>query len=298
MLAKLSFSSVSKFVVPAAVTAAAIGTAYHFSTYSSIYNESGKTFKGDNEWVDLKLKKTEELSNDTKKFFFELLNKDDVSGLVTASCVLAKYVTPKGSNVIRPYTPISDINEKGIIEFVIKVYPEGKMGNHVAGLKEGETLSFKGPLVKWKYEPNSFKEVVLIGGGSGITPLYQLVHTITKDPSDKTKVKLFYGNKTEKDILIKKELDELAKKYPEKFEVVYFLDSAPSGWSGKTGFISKDYLSTVLPPPAEKGLKIFVCGPPPLYKAISGDKVSPQDQGELTGALADLGYSKDQVFKF
>ena len=33
------------------------------------------------------------------------------------------------------------------------------------------------------------------------------------------------------------------------------------------------------------------------YKAISGGKKSPNDQGELDGILKELGYSKDQVYK-
>lgn len=35
-----------------------------------------------------------------------------------------------------------------------------------------------------------------------------------------------------------------------------------------------------------------------MYKAISGMKKSPSDQGELEGYLKDLGYSKDEVYKF
>ena len=44
--------------------------------------------------------------------------------------------------------------------------------------------------------------------------------------------------------------------------------------------------------------KVFVCGPPGLYKAISGPKVSPTDQGELTGALKDLGFEKNMSLNF
>ena len=68
--------------------------------------------------------------------------------------------------------------------------------------------------------------------------------------------------------------------------------------TGGAGFIGKDLLKTVLPEPKEDNIKIFVCGPPGLYKAISGPKVSPKDQGELTGILKELGYTKDQVYKF
>mgnify|MGYP001344644616 FL=1 len=33
-------------------------------------------------------------------------------------------------------------------------------------------------------------------------------------------------------------------------------------------------------------------------KAFSGPKNSPSDQGEVTGVLADLGASKQNVYKF
>lgn len=54
----------------------------------------------------------------------------------------------------------------------------------------------------------------------------------------------------------------------------------------------------MLPEPKHDNMKIFVCGPPGMYKAISGAKNSPFDQGELTGVLKEMGYSKDQVYKF
>ena len=47
------------------------------------------------------------------------------------------------------------------------------------------------------------------------------------------------------------------------------------------------------PAPAPDVL-IFVCGPPAMYETLSG----PRGEGELTGVLRDLGYSKEQVIKF
>lgn len=286
----------SKFVLP--VAAAAVGLAsYSFTSSSFIANEPSKAFKGGDEWIDLKLISSHDLSHDTKHLVFELPNKDDVSGLVTASLLMTKFVTPKGSNVIRPYTPVSDTEQAGTIDFVVKKYEGGKMSSHIHDLKPNDTLSFKGPFVKWKWEPNQFKSIALIGGGTGITPLYQLIHEITKNPADKTQVSLFYGSQTPDDILIKKELDALAAKHKDQVKIVYFVDKADASWKGETGYISKEFLQKNLPAPGPDN-KIFVCGPPPLYKAVSGPKVSPTDQGELTGSLAELGFSKENVFKF
>jgi cytochrome-b5 reductase len=41
-----------------------------------------------------------------------------------------------------------------------------------------------------------------------------------------------------------------------------------------------------------------VCGPPPMMKAMSGDKAKDKSQGELSGLLKDLGYAAEGVFKF
>ncbi|RLV96495.1 NADH-cytochrome b5 reductase 2 [Spathaspora sp. JA1] len=297
-----SFAKLSnpRYLFPIAGVAASIGLAYHYSTMSApIFNESKVTFKGNDEWVDLKLLKVEDLTHNTKHLTFKLNSADEVSGLVTASCLLTKFVTAKGNNVIRPYTPVSDTEQKGTIEFVIKKYETGKMSNHIFNLKENETLSFKGPIVKWKWEPNQFKSIALIGGGTGITPLYQLLHEITKNPADKTKVNLIFGNVSTDDILIKKEIDAIAKAHKDQVKVTYFVDKTKDGeaWEGKVGYVTKDFLASELDKPSAD-TKIFVCGPPGLYKSVSGPKVSPTDQGELTGALAELGYSKEQVFKF
>ena len=128
--------------------------------------------------------------------------------------------------------------------------------------------------------------------------MYQLIRAIFKNPSDKTKVTLVFGNLSEPDILLKPELQDLENTYPNRFRAFYVLDHPPEGWMQGKGHITKELLKTVLPEPKADNVKVFVCGPPGLYKAISGAKKSPADQGELTGILKELGYSKEQVYKF
>ena len=128
--------------------------------------------------------------------------------------------------------------------------------------------------------------------------MYQLCRAIFKNPDDKTKVTLVFGNVTEEDILLKRELEDLENQYPQRFRAFYSLDSPSESWIKGTGRITQDVLKTVLPEPKVENIKVFVCGPPGLYQAISGTKNSPADQGELSGYLKALGYSKDQVYKF
>jgi cytochrome-b5 reductase len=196
------------------------------------------------------------------------------------------------------YSLANESEIPGYLELVVKAYPNGPMSEHIHSLNVDQRLSMKGPIVKYPWEANKHNHVCLIAGGTGITPMYQLARHIFKNPEDKTKVTLVFGNVTEKDILLKKELEELENTYPQRFKAFYVLDQPPKEWTGGKGFISKELLKTVLPEPKEDNIKLFVCGPPPMYKAISGPKVSPKDQGELEGILKELGYNKEQVFKF
>lgn len=184
------------------------------------------------------------------------------------------------------------------MDLLIKKYPGGPMSTHIHNLSPGDTLEVKGPIPKYWWTTNKHREIALIAGGTGITPMWQLIHDIFADPYSKTKVTLVFGNLKEEDILMKKELQDLENMFPWKFRAFYTLDDPPQEWRGEKGFITKDLLKQVLPEPKEGDIKIFVCGPPGLMKAISGGKKSPKDQGELSGILKELGYKEDQVYKF
>ena len=184
------------------------------------------------------------------------------------------------------------------MDLVVKRYPNGPMSEHIHSMNPDQRLSFKGPLPKYVWEANKHHHIALIAGGTGITPMYQLARAIFSNPDDKTNVTLVFGNVAEEDILLKREFEELENTYPQRFRAFHVLDNPPEVWQQGKGRIDKGLLKTVLPEPKREDIKIFVCGPPGMYNAICGTKPSPKDQGELTGILKELGYSKDQVYKF
>jgi Oxidoreductase NAD-binding domain len=98
----------------------------------------------------------------------------------------------------------------------------------------------------------------------------------------------------EDDVILQKELDELAAKHDNI--TVKYVFSAPKRGAPK-GYITESFLKAELPAPSDQ-LKVFVCGPPGFYKAISGVKNPDKSQGELDGYLKNLGFTKDQVLKF
>jgi len=293
----------SKAVLYAAAilgVAVAGGTYYFTSGMGKALPPAEITLKGDDQWIDLKLVGITPVTHNTKKFRFELPSENHVSGLKTASALLTKFQGPEDKKpVIRPYTPINDEGARGYMELLIKRYEGGPMSSHIHGMTVDQTLSFKGPIPKYEWTPNKHDQIALIAGGTGITPMYQLMRAIFSNPDDKTKVTLIVGNLSEDDVLLKQELAHFENTYPQRFRALYILDKAPktAGWATQ-GRVTKELLKTSLPEPGSGNYKIFVCGPPGLYKAVSGTKISPKDQGELAGMLKDLGYKKEDVFKF
>ena len=80
--------------------------------------------------------------------------------------------------------------------------------------KVGDSMQVKGPYVKLAYEPNKWSSVGMVAGGTGITPMYQLILEMLANPRDKTEIRLIYASRTEADIILKTELDALATVYP------------------------------------------------------------------------------------
>ncbi|ETW86565.1 hypothetical protein HETIRDRAFT_437452 [Heterobasidion irregulare TC 32-1] len=256
-------------------------------------------------FLDFKLKRVVPYNHNTATFVFELPN-NEASLLPVASCLLVRASDPaaltdaKGRPVVRPYTPVSQPDAPGELALLVKKYDAGNASKHIHDLKVGDTLAIKGPIAKFPYKVNEFDEVALIGGGSGITPLYQILTYALADPSNKTKFKLVFANQTEADILLREEFDALRKAHPDTFDVLYAVDKPESGkaWTGHTGFLSKDVLKQHLAPPSlNDKVKVFVCGPPGQVAAIAGKKEGPK-QGAVGGILKELGYTEDQVYKF
>lgn len=98
-------------------------------------------------------------------------------------------------------------------------------------MKVGEELLIKGPIPKYPWSANKHSHVALIAGGTGITPMWQLARGIFKNPEDKTKVTLIFGNLTEEDILMKEDWEKLEKEFPDRMRAFYMLDKAPEGLS-------------------------------------------------------------------
>jgi len=178
------------------------------------------------------------------------------------------------------------------------------MSQHVDSLQIGDTLDMKGPkghleyLGKGKFTVKLMRKPLqernathfgMIAGGTGITPMLQVIHAVFRDAKDSsTTASLLYANQTEDDILVREELEQLAKDYPNRFKLHYTLDRPPQVWNGSTGFITKDMIQNNVLRNSSKSdsTQILMCGPPPMLKFA------------CVPALTELGFTEDNRFSF
>lgn len=233
----------------------------------------------------------DKLSHDSYRFVFQLPNATDSIGLPTGQHVSIR-AKINGETVMRSYTPTSNNTDLGRLELVIKAYPNGKLTSYLTNLALGAQVEFAGPKGAMKYSRGLCKHIGMVAGGSGITPMYQVIRAICEDPSDSTTVSLLFANRTEGDILLRRELDGFAEKYPQKFKVHYILDNPPEKWAYTKGYVTKELIAERLPAAASE-TKIMLCGPPGMIKATTANLVALGF--DKPGAFSKAG---DQVFVF
>ncbi|EFY89032.1 cytochrome b5 reductase, putative [Metarhizium acridum CQMa 102] len=251
-----------------------------------------KGFLEPKEYKSLRLIKKEVLSPNVYLFVFQLPGPQDVIGLPIGQHVAIK-ANVGGSDISRSYTPTSNNTDIGRLELVIKCYPDGALtGKYLQHLQLGDSVLFRGPKGAMKYTKGLCKEIGMIAGGTGITPMYQLIRAICEDDSDTTQISLMYANRTEEDILLRKELEAFAGNYPKNLKIWYMLEQPPPKWAYGKGYVTKELMASKLPKPSPD-TKVMICGPPGMVNASKKSLIALGF--EAPGAVSKM---TDQIFCF
>ncbi|KAF2004035.1 NADH-cytochrome b5 reductase 1 [Amniculicola lignicola CBS 123094] len=259
-----------------------------------MYTAGSKPVLKRDQFQNFELKEKTILSHNTAIYRFKLPKQTDILGLPIGQHIsLAATIDGQPKEVVRSYTPISSDEDKGYFDLLIKSYPTGNISKHVASLMVGQTMRVRGPKGAMVYTPNLVRHFGMIAGGTGITPMLQIIKAIIRgrEAGDTTEVDLIFANVNSEDILLKEDLDALVAK-DSKFRVHYVLNNPPEKWTGGVGFVTADMIKAKLPAPAND-VKILLCGPPPMISAMKK-------------ATESIGYTKarpvskleDQVFCF
>ncbi|KAL1492238.1 hypothetical protein ABEB36_012719 [Hypothenemus hampei] len=310
----MSWEEIIAQLIPIAVGVAVVVSSYviyHFYFDKKTRKGPRILLEDPNHRYAISLRRRYEINHNTKVFQFSLPEKDMILGLPIGQHVNLSAIVG-GDLISRSYTPVSvDYNCKGIVEFVIKIYEKnppkfpngGKFTLYLNQIRSGTQLWIRGPLGKIKYIDRStfaiqatakskaqihkVKKVNMIAGGTGITPMYQIIMQICNDNEDTTLVSLIHANQTTGDIILDDEITEFANINGDQFKLYYTVDTTEGSeqWPYGVGYVNEDMIRENLYPP-EEGTITLMCGPPPMI------------QKACIPNLLKLGYPENTIFTF
>lgn len=200
-----------------------------------------------------------------------------LNGTVTPTIVSSFYFIYTDDKVTKkPYTPIA--SSPSTLTFAIKTYLNGNVSQYISKKQVNTLLYLSDSIMKQKYERNKYRDVLMIAGGTGITPMLQILME-----KDNTNFILIFCNLTRDDIFMKDLLDEY-----KNLQVKHCIES-------EDGRITKDFIENAVVIEGELLVDYcYVCGPKEFVEVVCGGK----NIDGVSGYLKEIGFTKDQVYKF
>lgn len=163
----------------------------------------------------------------------------------------------------RAFSMSSSPTEKKFLEVTVKTTEDPFFSDYLINYSRiGEEFNVKGPFGIFYFDENKTnKDIILIGAGSGISPLMSILRYIDNKKLN-VNAHIIYSNKTEEEILWRKEIEELG----EKDNISYEFTLTREEWDGTNGRINREMI--------EKNLNdnnktdFYLCGPPLFVKDI------------------------------
>ncbi len=171
-----------------------------------------------------------------------------------------KLIRPGRPSELHPFTISASPLESNILQATIK--QSGNFTNTIDHTKPGDIGKIEAPFGRFSFVYDNPAKILFIAGGVGITPIISMIRCL-RETDDKRPVILLYGNKSEEDILFRKELEQL----PDNFNTCHILSHPSESWQGEKGYITKNII--------EKYAKdivgdshIYLCGPPVMMDKV------------------------------
>jgi NAD(P)H-flavin reductase len=160
----------------------------------------------------------------------------------------------------------------------ISVKRMGSVTTEIHKLSPGDTIGVRGPFGNgWPVERLRGKNVTIIGGGIGLSPLRSLIDYMLDNRGEFGTIKILYGARTQNDLVYRRQLDEWST-HPDT-EVYCTVDIGTPGWTGHVGVVTALFEQASIEP---TNTLVVTCGPPIMIKFV-------------TMGLEKLGFSDEDI---
>ena len=178
-------------------------------------------------------------------------------------------LTIAGRGVTRAYSMANAPDGGAELSFIIKQYADGAFSNLLSGaLSLGDRVVAKGPFGTCFRREGRTGPMILVGGGSGMSPLWSIL-TDHVASGEQRPVRFFYGARTRADLFLLDEFRAFEARLADFRFIPALSDAAPGdGWQGETGFIHEVVQRTLKAEGLRAEADAYSCGPPPMIDAV------------------------------
>lgn len=163
----------------------------------------------------------------------------------------------------RCYSMANAPSDGRTIELTVKAHPDGVVSNYLVNhAQPGLVVGLSPAQGQFVLAPDRPERVLLISGGSGITPVMSMLRALCAEGFDGTLSFVHYCL-TEADLSYSRELNELSRQNPGLRLFRVFTDQ--SGRGDLDGFLSVAQLDDI--DPGWRSAEAYVCGPAPLMES-------------------------------
>jgi propane monooxygenase reductase subunit len=178
-------------------------------------------------------------------------------------------LTIPDTGITRSFSMANTPKQQTKLSFIIKRYPQGVFSGLLdGGLQVGQRLTAKGPYGTCFRREERPGPMLLIGGGSGMSPLWSILHDHVESGEERP-IRFFYGARTRRDLFYLEEFAALTAKLPD-FRFIPALSHAEpeDAWTAEIGFIHDVVARTLRVEGLDGEMDAYSCGPPPMIDAV------------------------------
>jgi len=144
----------------------------------------------------------------------------------------------------------------------------GVGSTYAHSLRAGDSVKLTGPFGDFLIK-NTDKEMIYLGGGAGMAPLYSHLSFLFDTQSTARKVSYWYGARSRQELFYQNYFEGLAAQHPNfSFHAVLSEPLPEDDWTGPTGLVHDALRSQYLE--QHRGLEdveFYLCGPPAMMQA-------------------------------
>jgi len=233
-----------------------------------LFNKNNKEIPADNKKMALKFQKLQvhkvvRETPDAITIYFQNPDKQVFNYIPGQYLTLRTEISGKAVN--RAFSLCSSPITDDLLAVTVKKTPGGLVSTYfIDNLKAGDSLEVMPPMGNFTAQLKDYqvKHYVLIGAGSGITPLMSILKSAL-EVEPQSKVTLLFGNRNQDCIIFYSALQALQEKYPSRLKVLHTLSQPGDNWQGMTGRITKARVKEILQSLEQDNLgkEYYVCGP-------------------------------------